>query len=117
MRLFRRVEDAVKYSAIWFADTWGFGRYPYLCSVMPMEDVFLSARIDEKRLLCISPISARTYKEAGGKGLGGEYGYFIYEVDDTYPNAGIEVIGKAASVDAALRLFDLICGNVRAVAA
>jgi hypothetical protein len=82
-----------------------------------MEDVFLSARIDEKRLVCISPISGEAYREAGGKGLGGEYGYFIYEVDGSYPSAGIEVIGKAASLDAALRLFDLICGNVRAVAA
>lgn len=82
-----------------------------------MDDVFLTARIDDKRSVCISPLPAKAYKEAGGKGLGGEFGYFIYEVDSTHPNAGIEVIGKAASIDAALRIFDLICGSVRPVAA
>lgn len=75
-----------------------------------MDDVFLTARIDDTRSVCISPLPAKTYKEAG-KGLGGEYGYFIYEVDSAHPNAGVEVIGKAASIDAALRLFELICGK------
>jgi hypothetical protein len=77
-----------------------------------MDDVFLTAQIaDSTRSVCISPLPAKTYKEAGGKGLGGEYGYFIYEVDSAHPNAGVEVIGKAASIDAALRLFELICGK------
>jgi len=76
-----------------------------------MDDVFLTARIDATKSVCISPLPAKTYKEAGGKGLGGEYGYFIYEVDAAHPNAGIEVIGKAASVEAALRIFELICGK------
>jgi hypothetical protein len=75
-----------------------------------MDDVFLTARIDDKRSVCISPLPSKTYKEVG-KGLGGEYGYFIYEVDSTHPHAGIEIIGKAASIDAALRLFDIICGK------
>jgi hypothetical protein len=39
--------------------------------------------------------------------LGGEYGYFIYEVDSSRPDAGIEVIGKAASMEAALRIFEM----------
>jgi hypothetical protein len=82
-----------------------------------MDDVFLTARINDSRSICISPLPAKTYREAGGKGLGGEFGYFIYEVDSTHPNAGVEVIGKAASIDAALRLFDLICGKQKPVAA
>jgi hypothetical protein len=73
-----------------------------------MDDVFLTARIDDTRSVCISPLPAKTYKEAGGKGLGGEYGYFIYEIDNANPNIGIEVIGKVASIDAALRLFGII---------
>jgi hypothetical protein len=48
---------------------------------------------------------------AGGKGLGGDYGYFIYEIDTLYPHAGIEVIAKAKSVDAALRLYEMIAGG------
>jgi hypothetical protein len=80
-----------------------------------MDDVFLTARIDDTRSVCISPLPAKTYKEAGGKGLGGEYGYFIYEIDDANPNIGIEVIGKVASIDAALRIFEII--SRRAIAA
>jgi hypothetical protein len=73
-----------------------------------MDDVFLTARIDDTRSVCISPLPAKTYKEAGGKGLGGEYGYFIYEIDNANPGIGIEVIGKVASIDAAIRIFEII---------
>jgi hypothetical protein len=73
-----------------------------------MDDVFLTAEIDNRRSICISPLPTKTYKESGGKGLGGEFGYFIYETDSACPDAGIEVIGKAASLEAALRLFELI---------
>lgn len=73
-----------------------------------MDDVFLTARIDNRRSICISPLPAKIYKEAGGKGLGGEFGYFIYETDAACPDAGIEIIGKAASLEAALRLFEVI---------
>lgn len=82
-----------------------------------MDDVFLTARINDTRSICISPLPAKLYKEGNGKGLGGEYGYFIYEVDSAHPTAGVEVIGKAASIEAAMRLFDLICGKVRPIAA
>lgn len=59
-------------------------------------------------MVCISPISAQTYREASGKGLGGDYGYFIYEVDLENPQVGIEIIAKAASVEAAKKIHDLI---------
>lgn len=74
-----------------------------------MDDIFLRARLDDNREVCISPLPAKTYKEAGGKGLGGDLGYFIYEVDKTRPAVGVEIIGKAASLEAALRIFDIIC--------
>lgn len=72
-----------------------------------MEDFFLEVRIDDQKSICISPLPAKTYKEAA-KGLGGEFGYFIYETSQAHPEAGIEVIGKAASLEAALRLFHVI---------
>jgi len=50
-------------------------------------------------------------QRTGGKGLGGEYGYFIYETRDDHPEAGIEMIGKAASLEAALRLFEVLSGK------
>jgi hypothetical protein len=80
-----------------------------------MDDLFLTARIGDNRSVCISPLPAKTYREAGGKGLGGEFGYFIYEVDDLNPSLGIEVIGKTASLDAAIRLFDLLSRSASAV--
>jgi hypothetical protein len=73
-----------------------------------MDDFSLSVRIDDSRSVCIAPLPKQTYREAGAKGLGGEYGYFIYEVDEAFPDHGINVIGKAASADAALRLFELL---------
>lgn len=77
-----------------------------------MEDVFLSATIDENREIYISPIPAKVYRTAGGKGLGGEFGYFIYETDKRHPEAGIEIIGKVTSVEAAMRLFQLLVSNL-----
>jgi hypothetical protein len=72
-----------------------------------MEDLNLSIKIDESLSLCIAPLPARTYREMA-RGLGGEFGYFIFEVDESRPDSGINVIGKAASAEAALRLFDLL---------
>jgi hypothetical protein len=68
-------------------------------------------------MLWISPLSAGSYRNAGGKGLGGEYGYFIYECDTAHPQSGIEVIAKAASLEAALKLYDIISGEKPSVAA
>lgn len=76
-----------------------------------MEDVFLRAKLDARRSVCISPLPHKTYRESGGKGLGGQYGYFIYEVDNSRPEAGVAVIGKAASQEAALRIFEIITNN------
>lgn len=76
--------------------------------------MFLSTPVDGNKTLCVSPLSARTYRESGGSGLGGDYGYFIYEMDSDRPNAGIEVIAKAASVEAALRLYELLTGKFQA---
>ncbi len=83
-----------------------------------MDDVFLSTRVGGSRVLCISPLSGQTYKSSGAKGLGGEYGYFVYEYDEAHPHLGIEVIAKAVSLEAAHRLFELLSDTlaVKAVA-
>ena len=76
-----------------------------------MEDVFLSATVPDGRTLCVSPLSAKAYRESVKSGLGGDGGYFLYEIDSHNPRAGMEVIAKAASYDAAIRLFDLLVGG------
>jgi hypothetical protein len=73
-----------------------------------MEDYFLSTDIGDNRMLCLSPLSGKTYRASGGVGLGGDYGYFIYEVDTSIPQAGIEVIAKAKSTEAAFRLYEMM---------
>lgn len=64
--------------------------------------------MDKNHAVCVSPLSAKIYREAGGKGLGGDYGYFVYEVDLENPQSGIEIIAKAASAEAAIKLFKII---------
>jgi hypothetical protein len=76
-----------------------------------MEDIFLSTVIGDRRMICMSPLSQFTYRTAGGVGLGGDYGYFIYEIDAQQPQAGIEVIAKAKSTETALRLYEMIAGQ------
>jgi hypothetical protein len=73
-----------------------------------MEDIFLSTPVEGNKTLCFSTLSAKSYRDAGARGLGGDYGYFIYQVDSDQPHAGIEVIAKAASFDAAMRLYELL---------
>ena len=83
-----------------------------------MEDMYLSAVVGDDRMVCVSPLSAKAYRESGGRGLGGDFGYFVYEVDLNHPEAGVEIIAKAASPDAATRLFDLlIAGRAVPIAA
>lgn len=44
-------------------------------------------------------------------------GYFIFETDDDRPDLGINVIGKAASIDAAHRLYEILVGRSALAAA
>lgn len=80
-----------------------------------MDDVFLTAKLTNTTSICISPLPDKTYKETAAKGLGGKFGYFIYEVDTSEPSKGIEVIGKAASLEAAIRMFEIICGRAEPI--
>jgi hypothetical protein len=81
-----------------------------------MEDFFLSAEIGDSRRLCVSSISRQTYRHSVGSGLGGDRGYFVYETDDACAQNGITVLAKASSIDAALRLFDVLTQRQAATA-
>lgn len=48
--------------------------------------------------------------ESGAAHLGGDRGYFIYEVDESKRD-GVIVLAKAASLDAAYRLIDIWRGR------
>jgi hypothetical protein len=72
-----------------------------------MDDLVWCTRISERRRLCVSPLSVETIQENDPDNLGSEAGYFIYEVDEGPGAAGISILGKVASEDAAMRLIDI----------
>jgi hypothetical protein len=79
-----------------------------------MDDLVWCARISATRRLCVSPLSVATIQENGPENLGSEAGYFIYEVDERRGSAGISILGKVASEDAAMRLVNIFLANTRA---
>ncbi|MBI1407282.1 MAG: hypothetical protein GC145_14300 [Caulobacter sp.] len=82
-----------------------------------MEDMILSARLDESTTLYVSPIAQQTYAEyVGEDNLGGGDGYFVVRSRRQGSSDRIEVLAKAPSFAAAGDLFDLIVGSARRVA-
>lgn len=55
----------------------------------------------------MSPISLDAFVANKAEALGDDSGYFIYEFDAAHPTAGIEILAKAASYDAAIRIIDI----------
>ena len=72
-----------------------------------MKEFLFSARLPDGREVCIAPVSADAFQDNGVDSLGDDTGYFIYEYDTAQTSAGIEILGKAASYDAAMRLIDI----------
>lgn len=58
----------------------------------------------------MSPISSDTFEANKAHSLGDDTGYFIYEFDTRRPSTGIEILAKAISFDAAVRLVDIFVG-------
>ena len=87
------------------ADIRGSSFILYFEEVNPlMEDVFLSESVNGDTIF-VTPLSNLFYRQAGGQGLGGSEGYFICCSSNKRPDAGIEILAKAASVEAAERIF------------
>jgi hypothetical protein len=74
------------------------------------DDIFLCAPLGDGREICLSPLSRQTFEQNQLYAFGDDCGYFIYEFDSNQPSAGIQVLAKAASYDAALRLVDIFLG-------
>lgn len=55
----------------------------------------------------MSPVTRDLFEANKAHELGDDFGYFIYEFDSKKPASNIEILAKAASYDAALRLIDL----------
>jgi hypothetical protein len=72
-----------------------------------MRHSLFSAQLPDGRMVCVAPISTDTFEANKAYALGDDSGYFIYEFDTHRPASGIEILGKAASYDAAVRLVDI----------
>jgi hypothetical protein len=72
------------------------------------DDLLAVERIDQYTSLCISTLSRKTIAEADIGNLGSERGFFVYEVSERPVSGGIHVLAKAASLEAAYRLLDII---------
>lgn len=69
-----------------------------------MEDI-ISIQCGE-RTICIGSLARQTIVDAGAEHMGAE-GYFIF----THNKGGIDVLAKAASIEAAFRLADIMAGS------
>jgi hypothetical protein len=72
-----------------------------------MQHILFSSRLADGRELCVSPLSRDAFEANRAETLGDDTGYFIYEFDHNRPAAGIEILAKTISADAALRLIDI----------
>lgn len=72
-----------------------------------MRNILFSSRLSDGREICISPISRDAFEANQAYTLGDDSGYFIYEFDANEPSSGIEILAKATSEDAAMRLVDI----------
>src|SRR4051812_11697934 len=81
-----------------------------------MHHFLFSARLPDGRNVCIARISSDAFEASNAHTLGDDTGYFIYELDERQQEAGIEVLAKAASYDAAVRLIDIFFSVQQATA-
>lgn len=72
-----------------------------------MDDLIWCAWITPTRRICISPLSSTTVQETSPQNLGGDQGYFIYELEEGRFSGGINILGKAATEEAAMRLVEI----------
>ena len=78
---------------------------------MDLDDLFVVERLGNSRSLCLSTLALQTVTESGATHLGGDRGLFIYELDESREGAGVEILAKATSLEAAFRLIDLWKGR------
>jgi hypothetical protein len=72
-----------------------------------MKHFLFTTRLPDGREVCVAPVSSDAFQANGAQSLGDDSGYFIYEYDERQAGTGIEILGKAASYDAAMRIIDI----------
>jgi hypothetical protein len=77
-----------------------------------MDDIYLSETVYDDTIF-VTPLSKTFYRQAGAQGLGGSEGFFICSASTVNPDAGFEVLAKAATADAAERIFRALVSFAR----
>ena len=77
-----------------------------------MEEISLSARIDEKSSLFISTLCRSFFDEDQAEALGGYDGYFIC-ISSSAPRPNLEILAKAPDRHAAESLFRLFSARLQ----
>jgi hypothetical protein len=72
-----------------------------------MKQFLFSARLPDGNEVCIAPVSVDVFEDNDVDSLGDDTGYFIYEYDPQRSETGIEILAKAASYEAAIRITDI----------
>ncbi len=72
-----------------------------------MDDMFFSYPIDNRRSICISPISSCLLRDSGHTNIGDDFGYFIYVTDAEASAEDCTIVAKAANLDGALLMAEL----------
>lgn len=71
-----------------------------------IDEILGTARLDSHRALHIAPLSRETITGCGAEHLGFG-GYFLFETNDAVGQKGINVLAKAASLDAAFMMLEI----------
>lgn len=81
-----------------------------------MEDLYMQGEMGEQ-IVFVTPLSHKMYREANAHGMGGSGGYFVCTSLKSMPEAGFEVLAKAATVEAAQLIFSALIASGRKSAA
>lgn len=65
----------------------------------------------------VTPLSHKMYREAKAYSMGGSDGYFVCSSLKSRPDAGFEVLAKAATFEAAQMIFRALMGSKPTLAA
>jgi hypothetical protein len=77
-----------------------------------MEDLYMEGEMGEQ-IVFVTPLSHKMYREAMGHGMGGPDGYFVCSSLKSRPDAGFEILAKAATLEAAEIIFRALIGSRR----
>ncbi|WP_210248988.1 hypothetical protein [Methylobacterium sp. WL64] len=100
----RAVSEETIYKASSLAEIRGAGRSTV--GSKAMDDILASVSLGFGRSIHIATLSQETIKASAADHLGFG-GYFLFETGDAGITEGINILGKACSLDAAFRLIDI----------